>query len=212
MKERRKRNQTLGEEIGNAVTHGVGFLIALLGTTLLFIKANDWRAYLGVGLFSFGLIVLYIMSTLYHSFPSGSKVKRIFRHFDHCSIYLLIGGTYAPILLVEKKGAIGWIFFAIQWALIIWGIVMKAVFDPGRNIVIHTIIYLLLGWSGIVFLPYMLNNNLPLFWFIFMGGISYSAGVVFFSVKFKYAHFVWHFFVMLGTLLHFFGIYFFVLS
>lgn len=212
MQKSKKRNQTLGEEIGNSITHGVGFLIALLGTILLLIKASGWRAYLGVALFSFGLIVLYIMSTLYHSFKNGTTVKRVFRYFDHCSIYLLIGGTYAPILLVERSDNIGFIFFIIQWALIILGITMKAVFSPSRFLVIHTTIYLLLGWSGIVFLPYMLKNNLSLFWFIFIGGISYSIGVIFFSVKFKYAHFVWHFFVLIGTILHFFGIYFFVLS
>ncbi len=206
-----KRTQSLGEEIGNAITHGMGFLVALVGIILMYIKASGALAYFAVSFYSFGLTVLFIMSCLYHAFKNGTTVKKVFRIFDHCSIYLLIGGTYCPILLLTIGGVKGWIFFGIQWALIFVGIVIKAVFSPARWIVIHTIIYLLLGWSGLIFLPYLMQNQIGLFFYIVMGGLFYSLGVIFFALKFKYAHFIWHFCVILGAVTHLTGIYLYVL-
>ena len=206
-----KRPQSLGEEIGNSITHGVGFLVALVGIILMYIKAKGALAYFAVSFYSLGLTVLFIMSCLYHAFKTGTAVKKVFRVFDHCSIYLLIGGTYCPILLLTVGGVKGWVYFGVQWALIVLGIVIKAVFSPGRWIAIHTVIYLLLGWSGLIFLPYLVQNHIELFYYIVIGVVFYSLGVIFFAVKFKYAHFIWHFFVILGAVAHLLGIYLYVL-
>lgn len=206
----RRRDQTLGEEIGNAITHGCGFIFAVVAMILMLIKCDTALAYVGALIFSFGLLSLYIMSCLYHSFKNGSRVKKIFRFFDHSSIYLLIGGTYAPILLIFVGGTLGYTFFAIQWALIIFSIVQKVV-KPIKNCVYTVTISLVIGWSGLVVLPQIMSASMPLFWTILGGGISYSLGIIFFVSRFKYSHFIWHFFVLFGTIIHFIGIYAYVL-
>lgn len=205
-----ERQQTTLEEIGNAVTHGLGFVFGIVALILLLVKANTGIEYFSVFFYSIGLMILYIMSCLYHSFKHGSKVKRVFRRFDHSSIYLLIGGTYAPILLLQIGGLWGWVMFGIQWTCILLGIIFKAI-DPTKYFKFHLIIYVILGWSGIFFMPQIFSDNRILFWLILSGGFAYSGGILFFVEKFKSAHFIWHFFVIFGSVLHFIGIYGFLL-
>ena len=147
------------------------------------------------------------MSTLYHCFPYGSKVKRIFRRFDYSSIYLLIGATFAPILLCYIGGTIGTVFFAIQWGIIIMGITLIAVFGPTRLKFIHFPLYIILGWSGLFFLPNMIQHQMVLFGYILSGGIIYTLGIIPFVIDKKISHFIWHIFVMIGALVQWVGIY-----
>ena len=181
-----RRLQTLGEEIGNSITHGVMALFAICAAVLMYLKCNTTREYIGVTIFSVCMLLLYTMSCLYHSFKNGSKVKRVFRIFDHLSIFLLIGGTYAPVLLVT-------------------------IYDINQVIAITTILCCLLGWSGLVLLPILYNYNIIFFYYILAGGITYMLGIIFYALTFKYAHFVWHFFCIGGTILHFVAIYLYVL-
>ncbi len=211
-KEKRKRlaPQTLGEEIGNSITHGLGFAAAIIGTIFLLIKAQGAREYLACSIFGVGMMMLYLASCLYHSFKNDTTVKRIFKRFDHLSIYLLIGGTFAPILLCCVDETFGLIFFIIQWVIIIFGVVLKAV-NTQKHHKLHVILYLLIGWSGLAFIGQLLENSVGLFWCILGGGFVYSIGILFYIARFKYAHFIWHFFCLAGTAIQFFGIYFYIL-
>ncbi len=204
-----ERPQSILEEIGNAVTHGLGFIFGIVAFILLLVKSNTLEDYLGAFFFGISIMVLYLMSCLYHSFKNGSKVKKVFRIFDHTSIYILIGGTFAPILLCEIGGKFGWLFFYIQWGIILIGMILKII-NINRFKAFHMIMYLLLGWSGLMFMPSLLCENTPLFWLILSGGITYSAGIIFFAFDYKAFHFIWHFFVIFGTVLHFIGIYGFI--
>ena len=198
------------EEIGNAVTHGVGALFAIAGIVLLLIKAHTPVGLFSAIVYGFCLLMMFLMSCLYHSFRWGSRVKRLWRRFDYISIYLLIGGTFTPMWLLFWGGQAGTVFCIVQWTLIILGIVFVAVFGPGRPRVLHPVLFIVLGWVGLVFLPRMIRENLPLFIFILAGGIIYTVGVIPFALKRKGAHFLWHFFVFFGAIVHWFGIYFFL--
>lgn len=208
---RKLRKQTLGEEIGNSITHGLGFAAAIVGTIFLLIKADTGKEYLASWIYGIGMVMLYLSSCLYHSFRNDTTVKKIFKRFDHLSIYLLIGGTFAPILLCGVDFTKGMIFFIIQWILIFFGVILKAI-NTQKYHLFHVVLYLAIGWSGLLFVPDMLNNSLGLFWFILGGGLAYSLGIAFYASKFPYAHFVWHFFCLTGTILQFLGIYFFILN
>lgn len=207
---RKGRAQSLGEEIGNAVTHGAGFVFGIVALILMLVKADAWKEYVGVSLFGAGLMMLYVMSCLYHAFRNGSKVKLVFRRFDHLSIYVLIAGTFAPILLNVVSQPLGLIFFIIQWVVVTVGVVLKAI-DPARHGKLHVLCYLLLGWSGLFLGPQLLHGNQTLFLLILSGGIAYSIGVIFYAAHFKYAHFIWHFFCLFGSILHFIAIYSYIL-
>lgn len=201
---------TILEEIGNAVTHGVGAVLALAGFILLLLKSDTGMKILASCFYGISLFILMLMSCLYHSFKSGSTVKRLWRRFDYSSIYLLIGGTFAPLCLVYLGNTTGIILFCVQWGLIIFGITMLSVFGPGRWKWIHFTLYFTIGWSGLMLLPDFYHNNMPLLWMILIGGIIYTIGMVPFVRDKKYDHFIWHFFVLLGALFHWIGIYLFV--
>lgn len=211
MTKKEKRPQGLGEEIGNCITHGIGFLGSIAMFVLMLLKCNSWQSYFGVFLFSISMMMLYLFSTLYHAFKNGSKVKNLFKRFDHLSIYLLIAGTFAPILLVGVNSKLGYIMFGAQWILTMFGIVSKVLW-PHKYNKFHVAMFLIIGWSGLLLLPDIYKINPNLIWFILLGGISYSIGVIFYSIsKVKYFHFIWHFWVLFGTILHFFGIYLYIL-
>lgn len=198
------------EEIGNAVTHGVGSLFSIFALIMMLIKQDSSIKLVSAFVYFFGMFFMFTMSCLYHSFKYGSKVKTLFRRFDYTSIYLLIGSTFAPILLVYIGGTYGIVFFIIQWIIIITGIVLVCVFGPHRLRFIHMPLYLLLGWSGLMFLPRMIQNDWQLFLFILGGGIVYTLGVIPFAIKKKVAHFIWHFFVLIGAIIHWIGIFLYI--
>ena len=196
------------EEIGNSVTHLVGGVFALVGCVLMCVYAKGAREYVGVALYSFGMLVTFVMSCLYHAFPHGSRVKRIFRRFDYSSIYLMIGATFAPILLAYIGGGFGLGFLIIQWSVIAVGVTLVAVFGPARLRFIHIPLYVLLGWSGLIFLPEMVNRgDFAFLGFILGGGIVYSIGIIPFALHKKAAHFIWHFFVLAGAVVQWIGIF-----
>ena len=201
---------TILEEVGNAVVHGIGAGLAIAGFILLLLKSDTGLKVMPSCFYGISLFLLMIMSTLYHAFKSGSKVKRLWRRFDYCSIYLLIGGTFAPLYLVYWGNTLGIIIFSIQWALIVLGIVMISVFGPGRFKWLHFSLYFIIGWSGLVFLPDWFHNNRPLMWMILIGGVVYTVGMIPFTKDKKYSHFIWHFFVMIGAILHWIGIYYYI--
>ncbi len=195
------------EEIGNAITHGLGTLFSIVALILMLIKSENIIERVSAILYFVGLFKLFTMSCLYHSFKHGTCVKRIFRRFDYLSIYLLIGSTFVPLLLIFIGGTIGVIFSIIQWCIIIVGITFVGVFGPHKFKKMHMILYIVLGWSGLIFLPAMINNNIVLFYTILGGGIIYSLGIISFALKKKSPHFIWHFFVLAGAIVQWFGIY-----
>lgn len=195
------------EEIGNAVTHGVGAILGITGLVLLLLKSDTGLKITASIVYGLSMTVMMLMSCLYHSFKKGSTVKRIWRRFDYSSIYLLIGGTFAPIYLVYWGNVLGISLFAVQWALIITGITFVCVFGPGRLKWLHYTLYFAIGWSGLIFIPDFIQNNLPLLWMILGGGLVYTLGMIPFAKKgVKSAHFIWHFFVLAGAVVQFFGV------
>lgn len=199
------RKQSLGEEIANSISHGIGVLAAISITPLLIIKAVPLGAasVVGVSIFSATMILLYMASTLYHAFPH-SKTKRVFRIFDHSAIFLLIAGTYTPFTLGVLPGAWGWTLFGVIWALAVLGVVSKSIHNVGTGR-LSIALYLAMGWMGVMAIK-PLMANLPtngLLWLL-AGGVMYSIGVIFFANdhRIRYSHFVWHLFVLAGTACH----------
>lgn len=214
-----KRVQTVGEEIANSISHGLMAIFGIVALILLLIKANGdgWKVTSAL-IFGISIIVLYTMSTLYHAL-AFTKSKNLFKRFDHLSIYLLIGGTFAPNLLLLPSlrqtpmfGIEGFIdeglfLFIGQWILIIFGVVLKSIWVKKYQ-ALHVAIFLLIGWSGLYFITDLYSFDPAAMWFILLGGVSYSIGVVFYSLsRKKYFHFIWHLWVALGTVLQFCAIY-----
>jgi len=208
------RKQTTGEEIANAISHGIMGLFGLVALILLLIESTTIREYAGAILFGGSIMLLYIMSTLYHGL-TNQKAKSVFKRMDHISIYVLIGGTFAPALLLIPQlqepfigqMSLGVLMLTIQWILIIIGTVFKAIWIK-RFSTIHVIIYLLMGWSSLIFVGALLNYSPNAFIFVLLGGIAYSLGVIFYALsKYKYFHFIWHLWTSLATILQFIAIY-----
>ncbi len=199
-----KRDQTLGEEIANSISHGVGFLAAVAVTPVLIVKALPAGAasIVGASIFGATMMVLYLASTLYHAFPQ-SRTKRVFKIFDHGAIFLLIAGTYTPFTLGVLQGTWGWTLFGIVWSLAILGVVLKSTAGAGSG-KLSTALYLAMGWLAVLAVK-PLWLNMPAWGLIWLlaGGVMYSAGVLFFMAdKIRYTHFVWHLFVLAGTACH----------
>ena len=201
-------DRLLLEEIGNSITHGVGFLIAIFMFILMLLKSNNTLKITSSIFYGVSMIILMGMSSLYHAFPNTSRVKRLFRRFDYSSIYLLIGGTYAPILLLLTGGLIGNIIFISQWILISVGITFISIFGPGRLKLFHYSLYFIIGWGSAFFVPLFNGNNNQLCFWIAVGGIIYTLGMIPFCIKkSNCAHFIWHFFVLFGCICQWIGIY-----
>lgn len=198
------------EEVGNSITHGIGAGLAIAGMVLLLVKSDTGLKVMASLFYGISLFLMMLMSCLYHAFKSGLTVKRVFRRFDYSSIYLLIGGTFAPFYLVYLGNTLGIVLFCVQWALIVFGITMVCVFGPGRWRPLHYTLYFAIGWSGLMFLPMWYQNDVPLLWLVLTGGAVYTLGMVPFTMRVKCSHFIWHWFVILGAVLHWFGIYLYV--
>lgn len=199
------RSQTLGEEIANSISHGIGFLGAIAVTPFLIIAAIPLgaAAITGTSIFGATMILLYLSSTLYHAIPPG-KTKRLFQLFDHGAIFLLIAGTYTPFTLALLPGAWGWTLFGIVWSLAVIGILLKSVRGVNTGW-LSTALYLGMGWLAVLAIKPMWEtlSTTTLLW-ILAGGLIYSAGVLFYAYdhRFRYGHFVWHLFVIGGTACH----------
>lgn len=197
------------EEVINAVTHGIGALLSIAAlVTLLLLTAGNGDIWHVAGFIIYGasLFTLYVASFLYHV-ASGEKLKKIFRMFDHCSIFLLIAGTYTPILLIAMRGPWGWTLFAMIWAMAAAGLFYEIVFG-GRRKWISLALYIAMGWLAVIAVKPMLSA-LPtglLLWILF-GGLLYTGGIIFYVWKhLPYNHAIWHLFVLGGSVLHFTGI------
>ncbi len=198
---------TKGEEIFNAVSHIVGGAFGLAAWAALLVYARGAAEQIAVCAFGFGIVVLYTMSALYHFLPDG-RAKGVFRIFDHCTIYLLIAGTYTPYCLIPLYGtAVGWTVLALQWACAAGGITMNAIAMNNKIVKgISMALYVVMGWMAIAFLPPLLPIvSAACFWLLLAGGIAYTVGIAFFALgkKVRYFHAVWHLFVLLGTVLQF---------
>ena len=201
------RIYTLGEEIAHSVTHGIGTGLSIAGLTVLVVLAAQYgNVYQTVGFSIYGasLVILYLASTLYHSFQQP-RVKAIFKVIDHAAIYLLIAGTYTPFLLIVVPSVGGWTLLVIIWVLAILGVGFKTLFIH-RFEKISLATYLLMGWLSIMVINDLMVN-LPLNGLIWLavGGVVYTAGVVFYAMyPIPYTHAVWHIFVLGGSICHYF--------
>ena len=211
---------SLGEEIANSVTHGIGALLSVAGLTMLVVyaamAADPWVT-VSVSVFGTTLVLMYLASTLYHALPHPN-VKRIFRKIDHCAIYLLIAGTYTPFLLVNLRGPWGWSLFGVLWGIAILGCLFKVAFiDAGAHLSwwdnVSTGLYVAMGWAIVVALkPTLELIPHPALLLMALGGLAYTGGVVFYLwQRLPYNHAIWHLFVIAGSALHFFAIFFFVI-
>ena len=200
-----ERPQTLGEEIANSISHGVGLAGALVAFPLLVIAASqrgDITGIVSVSVFATTMVLLYLASTLFHALPP-SRAKRVFQVLDHSAIFLLIAGTYTPFTLGVLRGAWGWTLFGIVWSIAVVGIVLKAL-GGVRYTTISTWAYLAMGWVVVIAAErvWTLMPAWGLFWLI-AGGLAYTLGAVFFALeRIRYFHFAWHLFVIAGTACH----------
>lgn len=197
---------SLGVEIANAITHGVGVALAILAFVFLVLEAD--RGYrLVYVIYGTTLILLYLASTLYHSLIF-TRARNLFRKFDHMAIFLLIAGTYTPFCFTALKGWVGWTLLGIVWGLAILGIVLKSLFT-GRFEWLSVSIYILTGWMVVLAIkPIYQSLSFTGFVFLVAGGLAYTIGTFFYmNTRIPYHHSIWHLWVLAGSTLHFFSIY-----
>lgn len=208
-----ERLYSLGEEIAHAVTHGLGALLAIVGLTVLVARAtlygNVWHI-VASSVFGATLVLMYTASTLYHSIPLP-RAKKVLRVVDHSMIYFLIAGTYTPFTLVTLHGSWGWSLFAFTWGLAALGVAFK-IFATGRYEKLSVAVYLAMGWCAVVATrPILKNLELGGLILTVAGGLAYSGGVAFYLwERLRYHHAIWHLFVLAGSVLQYFAIFFYV--
>lgn len=205
------RDLRAGEEIVNSITHGIGTLLSIVALIILIMVAGnqaDTLHLISFTIYGSTLILMYLSSTLYHSF-SNPRIKDLFARFDHVSIFLLIAGTYTPILLTNIQGVWGWFLFWLLWAIALTGAVIRAIYlHRFRKIMVA--VYLIMGWFFIL-AGKQIYSSLPSISVILLilGGVVYSLGVIFYMWRnLPYGHGIWHLFVLAASVLHFFAIYF----
>ena len=204
-----ERPQSLGEEIANSASHGLALLATLAAFPILVTAASrrgDAAAIVGASVFAATMVLLYLMSTLFHALPP-CRAKRVFQILDHSAIYLLIAGTYTPFTLGVLRGSWGWTLFGLVWGIAVVGTVLKAL-GGVRYTAVSTWVYLAMGWLVLIAAKtvWTLVPAWGLFWLV-AGGVAYTAGAAFFMAeRIKYFHFVWHLFVVAGTACHFIAV------
>ena len=203
----KRRLQTNTEEWFNTISHGIAALASTVGFVLLVMLGNSSElrfTLFSAIVFGVSLVLLYTFSTIYHG-ARNEKTKKVFQILDHCGIYLLIAGTYTPVLLVSIGGTTGWVIFGVQWAVAFIGLVIK-IFYTGKFDLISTLMYAVMGWM-IVIRWQDLVDAIPsaALTLLLAGGISYTVGIVFYLIdtRIKFSHFIWHLFVMAGSLFHY---------
>ena len=207
----KKEDYSAGEELANAITHGIGFFIGIAVLVILVVfsslRKSPWEI-VSCAVYGTTFILLYLGSTLYHS-ARNPQVRRVMKIVDHSAIYLLIAGTYTPFALVPLHGALGWSIFGIIWGCAIVGIFFKA-FYTGRFKWVSLGSYLFMGWLCVIAVkPLFESLSTRGFVFFVIGGLCYTVGAVFYAWKsLKWSHAVWHLFVLAGSLCHFFSILF----
>ncbi|RPA67862.1 hemolysin III family protein [Cyclobacteriaceae bacterium YHN15] len=206
-----QRKQSLQEEFANSITHGFGILFSIIAISLLvtFSVLNGTAIHIvSCSLFGGSILLLYTFSTLYHAFQE-EKIKSWLRTFDHIGIYFLIAGTYTPFLLLAVGGLWGWIFFGIIWSLTLFGLIFK-IFYTHRFKRASLLLYLTMGWLAVFLVkPLVENLTITTLALIVSGGLSYTLGTIFYTrQQMRFAHTIWHIFVLAGTILHFIAIMF----
>lgn len=206
------KTQTLGEEIANSISHGVGAGLSVAALVLIILKSCSSSTAIGIvsaAIYGGSLVLLYLFSCLYHAL-SKTGARKVFQVLDHCSIYILILGTYAPISLWTIGGAMGWTVFSINIACTIIGIVFTSI-NIEKWHKASLVLYVIMGWLIIISIKPVLALGRNAVLLLVLGGILYTAGIIFYKKKeLKYFHFIWHIFVLGGSILHFFFIYFYV--
>lgn len=202
------------EEFVNVLTHGIGFLMSVAALALMVVFAsldgNAWHI-VGVSIFGASLVVLYLASTLFH-YSVRPKIRKYLNVFDHSAIYVLIAGTYTPFLLVTLNGPWGWSLFGVIWGLAIAGVIFK-MFFTGKYDKLSLVIYVLMGWLILIAIVPLVQNlsTMGLIW-LFIGGISYSIGAIFYLLnKLPFNHAIFHFWVLGGSICHFFAVFWYVI-
>ncbi len=204
------RMQSHAEELANSISHGLGLGAALVGVPILLVSAarHGGAAFVvGASVFCTCIFLLYLASTIYHALPPG-KAKRVFKVLDHSSIYLLIAGTYTPFTLGVLFGAWGWTLLGLVWGLALTGIAFKA-YGRMSHGTLSTALYLLMGWMIVIAgEPFFARVPAAGLLWLLAGGLSYTLGVAFFATdsRLRYGHFVWHVFVLGGTVCHYFAV------
>ncbi len=204
------RPQTLGEEIANSISHGLGLALAIAGMPVLIVESartGSASAIVGAAIFGGSAILLYLASTLYHALPQ-KRVKDVLQVFDHVAIYLFIAGTYTPFTLGVLRGSWGWTLLGLVWALALAGLIFKLM-GGTRFPRLSTVLYLAMGWVALIAIrPLWMHMPAAGLILLLAGGVAYTLGVVFFVLdeKVRYGHFIWHLFVLAGTVCHFFAV------
>ena len=207
---------TFGEEVGNAVSHGVMTILTLLALPFAAVWAyvksgGEALTAMGVSIFVVSIFLMFLISTLYHAMEPQSKHKDVFHILDHIFIYVAIAGSYTPVALDIIGGWQGVVIFIIQWVAVIFGVFYKSL--SRRSIpAISLTIYLLMGWTVVFFFPLFLRHaSQPFIVLIAVGGLFYTIGAVFYAMKgFRYHHLVWHLLINLAAASHFVAIVFFL--
>jgi hemolysin III len=202
----------LGDILANAITHGVGAILAVAGAVYLIAASTRGSAWLIVSctIFAITLVLVYVCSTLYHSLVR-TRARHVFHILDHSAIYLLIAGTYTPFMLVSLRGPLGWFLLGAVWLMAIAGVIVKS-FAVDRFAVASALVYLFQGWF-VVFAARPLVHAIGWHGIAWMGagGLAYTFGVIFFALdRLRYFHAAWHLFVLAGSVAHFFAILFYV--
>jgi len=202
-----RRTQSAGEEVANSISHGIGLVGALIGTPVLLLAAvhhGSISFLIGTIVFTMTMLLVYLGSTVYHAWPQ-THVKSFLQLVDHSAIFLLIAGTYTPFALGPLRDAGGLTMLGIVWTLAVFGVVMKATRGTLRHRKLAMTLYLGTGWLAVIFIrPLALAIPLSALLWLIAGGIAYTVGTLFFAnERLRYAHFVWHLFVLAGTSCHF---------
>ena len=207
---------TLGEEITNSITHGIGALLSIVALIISIIISAIHHNGVGIVcsiIYGTSMILMYIMSCLYHSISPNIKAKKVFRVIDHCDIYLYIAGCYTPFCISLIGGTIGWTLFGLVWSCAIIGVLLNAI-NLEKNKRLSLILYLVMGWMIIISIKPLINN-LPINGLLLLlsGGIIYTLGAIIYKMgsKRKYFHSIFHIFVLIGSILQFFSIIFYTL-
>lgn len=205
---------SIAEEIANSLSHAIGaflMLCCLPFTAIYAIQRYSLTAAISMSIFNISLCLMLLASAVYHAMPYHSKQKYILRVIDHSMIFVAIAGSYTPVALCLVPGILGYTIILLQWSITLFGILYK-IFSKEIHERFSLILYLIMGWSVVLILPSMLRQTQLIFWFfMLLGGISYSIGAVFYSKKKPYYHTIWHFFILLAALLQYCGIVFFML-